>query len=113
MEGSDLIRALRTPLRGGAVHSSTALGILTLFRERGLKPPAVYEVRELLRSAWWLRRSGVCLVPVSVERLRRDNVVYRALDEERAFSPIIMSTRKGDQSPEITLLSRAPVGQSP
>jgi LysR family transcriptional regulator, benzoate and cis,cis-muconate-responsive activator of ben and cat genes len=34
-------------------------------------------------------------VPVSVERLRRDNVVYRPLDEEKAVSPIIMSTRKG------------------
>jgi hypothetical protein len=43
----------------------------------------------------------MCLVPVSVEGLRRDNVVYRPLDEEKAVSPIIMSTRKGDKSPEI------------
>jgi hypothetical protein len=47
---------------------------------------------------------GVCLVPVSVERLRRDNVVYRPLDEEKAVSPIIMSTRKGDSSPELALI---------
>jgi hypothetical protein len=46
---------------------------------------------------------GICLVPVSVERLRRDNVVYRPLEEEKAVSPIIMSTRKGDQSPEIAI----------
>jgi hypothetical protein len=39
---------------------------------------------------------GVCLVPVSVEGQRRDNVVYRPLDEEKAVSPIIMSIRKGD-----------------
>jgi hypothetical protein len=43
-------------------------------------------------------------VPVSVERLRRDNVVYRPLDEEKAVSPVIMSTRKGDRSPEIALM---------
>ena len=36
-----------------------------------------------------------------MQRLRRDNVVYRPLDEAGAVSPIIMSTRKGDKSPEI------------
>ena len=44
------------------------------------------------------------MVPASVERLCRDNVVYRPLDEEKAVSPIIMSSRKGDKSPEITLI---------
>jgi DNA-binding transcriptional LysR family regulator len=62
----------------------------------------VYEVRELQTALGLVAAEvGVCLVPVSVERLRRDNVVYRPLDEEKAFSPIIMSTRKGDKSPEI------------
>ena len=46
----------------------------------------------------------MCLVPVSVEGLRRDNVVYRTLDEKKAVSPIIMSTRKGDKSPEIAFI---------
>ncbi len=48
--------------------------------------------------------SGVCLVPASVERPRRDNVVYRALGEEFAVSPILMSTRKDDASPDIALV---------
>jgi len=88
-----------------APRPSYADQVLTLFRELGLKPPTVYEVRELQTALGLVAAEvGVCLVPVSVEHLRRDNVVYRALDEEKAFSPIIMSTRKGDQSPEITLI---------
>jgi LysR family transcriptional regulator, benzoate and cis,cis-muconate-responsive activator of ben and cat genes len=85
-----------------APRPSYADQVLTLFRERGLKPPAVYEVRELQTALGLVAAEvGVCLVPVSVERLRRDNVVYRPLDEEKAVSPIIMNTRKGDKSPEI------------
>jgi LysR family transcriptional regulator, benzoate and cis,cis-muconate-responsive activator of ben and cat genes len=48
--------------------------------------------------------SGVCLVPASVERLRRDNVAYRPLQEPDAVSPIVMKTRKGDRSPELALI---------
>ena len=48
--------------------------------------------------------AGVCLVPAAVERLRRDNVVYRPLDEEGASSPILMSCRKSDTSPDIELI---------
>ena len=47
---------------------------------------------------------GVCIVPVSVRRFRRDNVGYVALDEPDAISPILMSYRKNDTSPEIGLL---------
>lgn len=79
--------------------------VLALFRDGGLKPPAVYEVRELQTALGLVAAEvGVCLVPVSVEGLRRDNVAYRPLDEEKASSPIIMSTRKGDKSPEIAFI---------
>jgi DNA-binding transcriptional LysR family regulator len=65
----------------------------------------VHEVRELQTALGLVAaESGVCLVPASVERLRRDNVVYRSLKEPGAVSPIIMSTRKGDNSPDIALL---------
>ena len=61
-----------------------------------LKPAVVHEVRELQTALGLVAaESGVCLVPASVERLRRDNVVYRPLDEPGAVSPIIMSARKG------------------
>jgi LysR family transcriptional regulator, benzoate and cis,cis-muconate-responsive activator of ben and cat genes len=81
--------------------------VLALFRDRGLKPPVVHEVRELQTALGLVAaEAGVCLVPASVARLRRDNVGYRPLDEDNAVSPIIMSTRKGDKSPEIALVLR-------
>jgi len=79
--------------------------VLALFREQGLKPATVHEVKELQTALGLVAAgSGVCVVPASVERLRRDNVAYRRLRDETAFSPIIMSTRKGDRSPEIALI---------
>lgn len=86
-----------------APRPSYADQVLALFRDRGLKPSPVHEVRELQTALGLVAaETGICLVPASVERLRRDNVVYRPLDEPGAVSPIIMSTRKGDRSPEIT-----------
>jgi DNA-binding transcriptional LysR family regulator len=65
----------------------------------------LFEVRELQTALGLVAaESGICLVPASVERLRRDNVAYKRLDEPTAISPIIMSTRKNDRSPEITLI---------
>jgi LysR family transcriptional regulator, benzoate and cis,cis-muconate-responsive activator of ben and cat genes len=65
----------------------------------------VHEVREVQTALGLVpAEAGVCLVPASVERLGRDNVAYRPLDEEKAVSPIILSSRKGDKSPEITLI---------
>ena len=79
--------------------------VLALFRERDLKPPLIYEVRELQTALGLVAaETGVCLVPASVERLRRDNVVYRPLDEPSAVSPILMSTRRDDRSKDIALI---------
>jgi len=90
-----------------APRPSYADQVLMLYRERGLKPPFVHEVREVQTALGLVAaEAGVCLVPRSLERLRRDNVVYRLLDEEKAVSPIIMSSRKGDKSPEIALILR-------
>lgn len=88
-----------------APRPSYADQVLALFRDQGLKPAAVFEVRELQTALGLVAaESGICLVPAAVERLRRENVVYRPLQEEAAFSPIFMSTRKGDRSPEIALV---------
>ncbi|HKM61390.1 MAG TPA: LysR family transcriptional regulator [Acidisphaera sp.] len=90
-----------------APRPSYADQVLALFRDRELKPPSVYEVRELQTALGLVAAgTGVCVVPASVERLRRDNVVYRPLDEVGAVSPIIFSTRKGDTSPEIARVLR-------
>ena len=57
----------------------------------------MHEFRELQTALGLVAgKSGVCLVPASVKRLRRDNAAYRPLDEEKAVSPIIMSIRNGD-----------------
>ena len=81
--------------------------VLALFRDRDIKPKQVHEVRELQTALGLVAAdTGICIVPASVERLRRDNVVYRRLDEAGAVSPIIMSTRKSDRSPEIGLILR-------
>jgi DNA-binding transcriptional LysR family regulator len=88
-----------------APRPSYADQVLALFREAGLKPPAVHEVLELQTALGLVAAQvGVCLVPASVERLRRDNVVYRPLGAVDAVSPVIMSSRKGDRSPEIALV---------
>ena len=90
-----------------APRPSYADQVLALFRDRGVLPAAVHEVKELQTALGLVAaESGVCLVPASVERLRRDNVVYRALDEPGAVSPVIMSTRKGDRNPELSVMLR-------
>lgn len=88
-----------------APRPSYADQVLALFRERDVKPKAVHEVRELQTALGLVAaETGVCIVPASVERLRRDNVVYRRLDEPGAVAPIIMITRKGERSPEIGVI---------
>jgi DNA-binding transcriptional LysR family regulator len=89
-----------------APRPSYADQVLSLFRERGLKPAALHEVRELQTALGLVAAEvGVCVVPAAVERFRRDNVGYRALDEVGAVSPIFMSTRSGDISGEIGLIT--------
>ncbi|QRE75563.1 LysR family transcriptional regulator [Methylobacterium aquaticum] len=79
--------------------------ILALFREHGVRPPVIHEVRELQTALGLVAaEAGICVVPASIERLRRDGVAYRPLDEDRALIPVIMSYRKNDPSPEIGLI---------
>ncbi len=88
-----------------APRPSFADQAIGLFRDHGLRPPAIHEVRELQTALGLVAaETGACLVPASVERLRRDNVVYMPLDAPDAVSPIIMSTRKDDPSPELLLI---------
>ncbi len=90
-----------------APRPSYADQVLALLREGGVRPQTVLEVRELQTALGLVAaETGVCIVPAAVERLRRDNVAYRRLDEPGAVTPIIMSTRKGDRSPEIGVVLR-------
>lgn len=75
--------------------------VLKLFRDRDVRLDVVHEVRELQTALGLVAaESGVAIVPACVERLKRDNVLYRPLDEPDALSPIIMSTRRDAPSPE-------------
>jgi DNA-binding transcriptional LysR family regulator len=79
--------------------------VLSLFRDLGLEPAEVHELQEMQTALGLVAAGmGLCLVPASAQRLRRDEVVYRPLLESNATSPIIMSTRLNDQSDDILLL---------
>lgn len=90
-----------------APRPSYADQVLALLRDRDLKVPVVHEVKELQAALGLVAaETGFAIVPASVERLRRDNVVYAPLDEPEASSPVIMSIRKDDPSPELALILR-------
>ncbi len=81
--------------------------VLSAFRDLGLQPAMVQEVRELQTALGLVAaQAGVCIVPASVQRLQRDDVVYRPLSETVATSPIIISSREADVSEEVELLRR-------
>ena len=89
-----------------APRPSYADQVLSVFRKHGIKPTGLYEVRELQTALGLVAAEvGVCIVPAAVQRFRRDNVGYVALDEPDAISPILMSYRRNDTSSEITLLT--------
>ena len=79
--------------------------VLSLIHAAGVKPLGFMEIKELQGALGLVAAGvGVCPVPASVQRLRRDKVVYRALDEPDATSPVIMSSRFDDKSPELKLI---------
>src|SRR4051794_3418125 len=76
--------------------------VLSILHARGLKPTLSRDVRELQTALGLVAAAvGISLVPAAVQRLRRDDVVYRPLDDETATSPIIMVHRRHDPSREI------------
>ncbi|MDR3505678.1 MAG: LysR family transcriptional regulator [Acidocella sp.] len=80
--------------------------VISLFRDRGLEPNIVHEARELQTAIGLVAAEiGCAIVPVSVARLKRDDIMYRDLDDPAAASPIIMSRRAGDTSPMLAVMS--------
>lgn len=76
--------------------------VLQQFRAHGLSLSAVIEVNEMQTAIGLVAADvGVTLVPSSVQRLRRDDVVYRALWDKDVTSPIIMNRRAEDESPDL------------
>jgi LysR family transcriptional regulator, benzoate and cis,cis-muconate-responsive activator of ben and cat genes len=88
-----------------APRPSYADQVLALFRERDLRPTLIHEVREVQTALGLVSaEAGISIVPASVARLRPENVAFRPLREHNAVSPIILSRRKGDRSPEGRLI---------
>lgn len=80
---------------------SYADAVLSLFHDNGLEPKVTYEARELqIAIGLVAAEEGVAVVPESVRRSRHADIRYLDLSDE-ATSPIIMSHRVGDYSPEI------------
>jgi DNA-binding transcriptional LysR family regulator len=99
LENHDILVYPRKP------RPSYADQVLSLFRDQGLQPAAVHEVQEIQTALGLVAAGmGICVVPAGVSRLRLDEVVYRALSDPQAVSPIIMSTRLHDQNDDIAML---------
>ncbi|MGC5799650.1 LysR family transcriptional regulator [Sphingomonas sp. NFX23] len=89
-----------------APRPSYADQVLSLFHDNGLEPEFIHEVRELqIAIGLVAAEEGVAIIPESVRRSRTDDVRYLELVEP-AYSPIIMSHRVGDFSPEIVTFMR-------
>ncbi len=84
-----------------APRPSYADQVVGHFRDLGVTPVIAHEVSELQIAIGLVAAGeGFCIVPASVRRSRVDGVRYRQLVEPVA-SPIIMSFRKDDRSPEL------------
>ncbi|WEK41997.1 MAG: LysR family transcriptional regulator [Candidatus Sphingomonas colombiensis] len=89
-----------------APRPSYADMVLALLREHDVEPGEIREVKEVQTAIGLVAaESGLCLVPTSVQRLGRSDVVYRELVEEAA-SPITMNIRSGDRSTVLLTMAK-------
>ena len=80
--------------------------VIALFHDIGVEPRIAHEARELQIAVGLVAaEEGVSIVPVSVQKSRVSDIRYLPLIE-RATSPIIISHRIGDASPELALMGR-------
>jgi DNA-binding transcriptional LysR family regulator len=85
-----------------APRPSFADQVLAAFSEANLTPERVTEVRELqIAMGLVAAGQGIAIVPESVQGMHHRNVVYLALEDKHAFSPIFFSVRHMDRSPEL------------
>lgn len=80
--------------------------VISMFRDHAIEPRIVHEARELqIAIGLVAAEEGIAIVPESVRRARSHDVAFRDLAEP-ARSPIIMSHRVGDRSPEFAAMVR-------
>lgn len=88
-----------------APRPSYADQVISLFRDHAIEPRIAHEARELqIAIGLVAAQEGTAIVPESVHRARSHDVAFRDLIEP-ATSPIIMSHRPGDRSPELALMA--------
>ncbi|SRR5258708_4872164 len=88
-----------------APRPSYADQVLSFYRDNGFEPQVAFEVRELQTALGLVAAgAGICLVPQSVRKLGRGDIVFIDLNEPRLTSPIIMSFRTSDASAPLSSL---------
>lgn len=81
--------------------------VLSFYRDRSVEPPVAFEVRELQTALGLVAAgAGICIVPNSLSRFGRDDVVYIPLADTDIVSPIIMSYRSNDRSTSLAMFRR-------
>ena len=79
--------------------------VIAQFRVRGCPITRSFETNGLQTAIGLVAAGmGVSLVPRSVQRLRRDDVAYRAIKDEGVMSPMLMTTRSADNSADVAQL---------
>ena len=85
-----------------APRPSFADQVLAAFRDRGLEPANMQEVRELQIALGLVAAgAGLSIVPKSVHDMQRTDVTYLPLDERGVTSPIVMAIRMLDDSQDL------------
>lgn len=78
--------------------------MLSVFRDSGLNPSEVIEVRELQTALIMVSAGvGACLIPASSQWLAHPEVICRPI-KPKAYSPIILYHRPNEHSPQFTTL---------
>jgi len=79
--------------------------VLSQFRVRGYAMEKTYETNGLQTAIGLVAAGmGATVVAASVQRLQRDDVVYRPFREQGVTTPLIMSTRAGEPSADLARL---------
>jgi DNA-binding transcriptional LysR family regulator len=76
-----------------------------ILQDHGIRVRVAHEARELqIAIGLVAAEEGICIVPESVRKSQMDGVRYCEI-AETATSPIIMSYRAGDSSPELAMMA--------
>ena len=82
--------------------------VLAQFRGRGYPISRSFDTNGLQTAVGLVAAGmGISLVPRSVQALKRDDVAYRPLKDEGVMSPMLMTTRSADLSPDLARLREA------